>query len=373
MNHGLYHFTKRITVSSDSASLSIYYLITIRSGRFKSQQKLHKVEPWLHIIPVVFGLGTAIASLALNLFNYGLWDCWIAPYPQGCKESWRNNGSTTCKRGDNASLYQWLFDLIPKWSSILIVTINMVLVYIFVRNQEIISERWSSRRAVGSSVVNSSSIANSGSEDISSGEQTQPNNTGRISLRRSFRRRRDSHGQARRRLNFSRQIAHQSYLYVGALWITWLPVIILRGVQLSSGVTYYWLLVWVALSIPMHGFWNLLVYLRPRWLQKRKEHLEKDRVNLTPADQRDEAEESVSGRASAGTAANRAATFLKALSVAAYDTLVEGDIPEAEVYEMSDCSNHNQVSGSDDFLEEGEVERESVVKFAQDHKDEESC
>lgn len=360
--------TKRITIP-DSASLSIYYLITIRSGRFKSQQKLHKVEPWLHIIPVAFGLGTAIASLALNLFNYGLWDCWIAPYPQGCKESWRNNGSTTCMRGDNASLYQWLFDLIPKWSSILIVTINMVLVYIFVRNQEIISERWSSRRAVGSVVNNSSSIANDGgSEEISSGEQSQENNTGRISLRRSFRRRRDS--QARRRLNFSRQIAHQSYLYVGALWITWLPVIVLRVVQLVSSVTYYWLLVWVALSIPMHGFWNLLVYLRPRWLQKRKEHLEKDRGNLTPADQRDEAEESVNGRVSVGTAANRAATFLKALSVAAYDTLLEGDIPEAEVYEMSDCSNHNQVSGSDDFLEEGEMKRESVVKFAQDQKDE---
>jgi hypothetical protein len=120
----------------------------------------------------------------------------------------------------------------------------------------------------------------------------------------------------------------------------------------------------------MHGFWNLLVYLRPRWLQKRKEYLEKNRVNLTPADRRDEAEEAVSGRASAGTAANRAATFLKALSVAAYDTLIEGDIPQAEVYEMSFCSNHNQVSGSDDFLEEGGMKRECAVKFAQDHKDE---
>lgn len=357
-----------ILLLPDSASLSIYYLITIRSGRFKSQQKLHKVEPWLHIIPVAFGLGTAIASLALNLFNYGLWDCWIAPYPQGCKESWRNNGSTTCMRGDNASLYIWLFDLIPKWSSILIVTINMVLVYIFVRNQEIISERWSSRRAVGSSVVNNSANGGGSNEEISSGEQSQENNTGRISLRRSSRRRRDS--QARRRLNFSRQIAHQSYLYVGALWITWLPVIVLRGVQLASGVTYYWLLVWVALSIPMHGFWNLLVYLRPRWLQKRKEHLEKYRGNLTPADERDEAEETVSGRVSVGTAASRAATFLKTLSVAAYDTVTMGDIPEAEVYEMSDSSNHNQVSGSDDFLEEGEMKRESVVRFAQDQKDE---
>eukprot|EP00986_Skeletonema_menzelii_P007128 scaffold2761_cov137-Skeletonema_menzelii.AAC.9 len=352
----------------------MYYLITIRNGRFKSQQKLSKLEPFLHIIPLGFGLGTAIVSLALNLFNYGLWDCWIAPYPQGCEESWRNNGSTTCTRGDNASLYQWLFDLIPKWASILLVAINMALVYIFVRNQEIRTERWSSRavneRVVNSSIQNSSwknSSATSNNNVVNSSSaaeispnvnQSQERNRGKVTLRASpsWQRRRQQH-QARRRVGFSRQIAQQSYLYVGALYITWLPVIVLRGIQLASGVTYYWLLVWVALSIPMQGFWNLLVYLRPRWLQKRRDQQMKRRN----AKQRDSgANEAVNGNngggAFAGEAVARVATYVKELSVAAAGALMEGDIPE----EDDACDTDLNLN---EFMEDEEEGTENVVKL----------
>ena len=283
----------------------------------------------------MFGLSTAIASLALNLFNYGLWDCWIAPYPPGCKESWRNNGSTTCMRGDNASLFQWLFDLIPKWSSILLVTINMVLVYIFVRRQEIRSERWSARAATNPRVVNSSiqnslcssaTSTNNAVDAMPNLNQSQERSIGSATLQGRPSWQRKQQRQSRGRGNFSRQIAQQSYLYVGALYITWLPVIVLRGVQLASGVTYYWLLVWVALSIPMQGFWNLLVYLRPRWLLKRRDQ----RMKRHNSEERDvDAQEAVNGNDGGGAfAVARVATYVKDLSVAAAGTLMEGDIPE---------------------------------------------
>jgi hypothetical protein len=114
-----------------NASLSTYYLLRIRYGWPTS--KLVQAEKWaLHSIPIVFGLGTMIASLALGLFNSGLFDCWIAPFPQECTESWRSvNGDSDCIRGDHASLYQWVFDVIPKWLSVLLVTINM-----WFRNEE---------------------------------------------------------------------------------------------------------------------------------------------------------------------------------------------------------------------------------------------
>ena len=63
-----------------SASLSIYYLITIRDGRFTSQTKMRKYEPWLHAVPLMFGLVTAVASLGLKLFNCELFqrqNCFI--------------------------------------------------------------------------------------------------------------------------------------------------------------------------------------------------------------------------------------------------------------------------------------------------------
>lgn len=268
-------------------------------------------------------------------------------------------------RGDNASLYQWLFDLIPKWASILLVTINMVLVYIFVRRQEIRSERWSSRavnsRVVNSSIQNSSWKTSSATSNINASsaaeispnlDQSQERNTGST----SWRRRQQQH-QARRRVGFSREIAQQSYLYVGALWITWLPVIVLRGIQLASGVTYYWLLVWVVLSIPMQGFWNLLVYLRPRWLQKRRDQ----RVKRRNAEQRDlDAHEAVNGNngggAFAGEAVARVATYVKELSVAAAGALMEGDIPEEDDASDTDL-NLNE------FMEDEEEGSENVVKL----------
>jgi len=118
-------FFEQIGVSAVmyNGSLSTFYYLRVRRGWPLS--RIVKAEPWLHAIPLIFGLATMVAGLFLKLYNYGVWDCWIAPYPLGCDESWRNGGSTNCERGNNATLYIWLFDLIPKWSSIFLVTINM--------------------------------------------------------------------------------------------------------------------------------------------------------------------------------------------------------------------------------------------------------
>jgi len=65
-----------------------------------------------------------IASFPLKLYNSSLFDCWIAPFPQGCEQSWQHDGASTCERGDNASLYQFIFDLIPKWVWCLVLDVH---------------------------------------------------------------------------------------------------------------------------------------------------------------------------------------------------------------------------------------------------------
>jgi hypothetical protein len=64
-----------------SGSLSIYYLLRIQNVWKESQ--IVKYEPFVHLLPIVFGLGTMIAGLVLDLFNSGIFDCWIAPFAQG--------------------------------------------------------------------------------------------------------------------------------------------------------------------------------------------------------------------------------------------------------------------------------------------------
>jgi hypothetical protein len=200
-----------------NGSLSTYYLLRIRYGW--TTRQISRVEPWMHAIPLIFGLATMIASLALNLFNSGLFDCWIAPFPQRCQESWRNNGETTCERGDNASLYQWLFDLIPKWSSILLVTINMVMTHQAVYRQDQAALRFS----------------------IPVTPATPPSSS-------SF--------SSRPKPRVARILARQSYLYVGALYLTYVPVIITRLTKLISGGVYYGMLLTISITIPLQGFWN---------------------------------------------------------------------------------------------------------------------
>ena len=200
-----------------NGSLSTYYLLRIRSSWVDAQ--ILRIEPILHAIPIVFGLSTMIAGIPLKLYNSGIFDCWIAPYPQGCTQSWKSPDHTTnCIRGDNSSIYQWAFDIVPKFSSIFLVTINMILTYLAVKRREQSSQMYTAH--------------------ISS--------------------------------QLSRRLARQSYLYVGALYITYIPVVLTRMTQLIRGYTYYGMLLTIAITIPLQGCWNFIVYLRPRYLQARE-------------------------------------------------------------------------------------------------------
>jgi hypothetical protein len=210
-----------------NASLSIYYLVRIKYGWTPTRIK-RRAEPWLHIVPLVFALATSVACLALDLFNSGLFDCWIAPYPQGCLESWRNDGVTTCERGNNASLYIWVFDLIPKWSSVLLVTVNMLLTWQAVYRLERKTLKYSRP-----STLFPSNSSNSLNPSNNSTERSMPPKP-----------------------KVARRLARQSYLYVGALYLTYIPVIVTRLTELILGYVYYEMLLTISVMIPLQGFWN---------------------------------------------------------------------------------------------------------------------
>mgnify|MGYP000313952378 CR=1 FL=1 len=111
-----------------NASLSVFYLLVIRYGW--KEKRIRQVEPFLHAIPILWGLGTSIAGTCLTIFNSAnLW-CWIASYQD---------------RGANANLYRWVFFYGPLWSMIFIVTINVILIFQHVRRIERITESYTFR------------------------------------------------------------------------------------------------------------------------------------------------------------------------------------------------------------------------------------
>jgi hypothetical protein len=155
-----------------NACLALYYLLVIRYG-WKDAYIAKRVEPWMHFVAVGFALSTGVAGLALDIFNpIGYYSCFIAAYPPLCIQSYKNKGPTDCIHGDNANIYQAAFWLVPACCIVVWLAVSMFLVYWKIRT----TERGSSRF------------------------QSQP---GRLQQR----------------------FALQAFLYVGAMLITWGPML----------------------------------------------------------------------------------------------------------------------------------------------------
>ena len=116
-----------------NACLALYYLLAIRYGKDNMWIAVN-VEPWMHAIVTVFTLSTAIIPAFLGLYNPTGWDCWIMPFPIGCKQSYQipsnSDQTTTCTRGDNARFYQLGFSYGPAWFVILFVAVAMFSIFL---------------------------------------------------------------------------------------------------------------------------------------------------------------------------------------------------------------------------------------------------
>jgi len=81
-----------------------------------------------------------------------------------------------------------------------------------------------------------------------------------------------SHGKGREAAK-SKKIAVQGLLYVVAFYITWLFPTISRITELVAGKNYFPIQFLDTFLIPLQGFLNFLIYIRPRFLIYRKLHV----------------------------------------------------------------------------------------------------
>lgn len=201
-----------ITVVMYNATLSLYYFLIIDKGW--TDDKISKIEPFFHLNAFAWGIGTCVAGIILELFNPLGWSCYITGYPLGCKESWENNGVTTCNRGDNSKIYQWAFFYAPLWAIMLISTGLMYSVYRCVKNQELRTSAYASHT-----------------------------------------------------VETSKKIARQALYYLGAFYVSWTFPTIDKLIYLFTGNISYAIILLSAMLMPMQGFFNLLVYMRPTYLR----------------------------------------------------------------------------------------------------------
>jgi hypothetical protein len=208
-----------------NVSLSFYYLLAVRYSWRESHLK--KVEPFFHLLPFAWALGTAIAGLFLKIFNSAnLW-CWIAPYPG---------------RNMDTNVYRWALFYGPLWLALFLVTVNLIFVYAKVRTVLIDTEKYiNPSRAFRIEDISSDvyydqgfsreQFASGNSYDLASPPEGNSDTPPRLSLAGSIRnsirgsltfQRRQSQRtlSAKRR----REVFNQCLRYALALYWTWIPL-----------------------------------------------------------------------------------------------------------------------------------------------------
>ena len=83
------------------------------------------------------------------------------------------------------------------------------------------------------------------------------------------------------RIDHSRRFANQAMFYVLSFWITWLFPTCTRISQfITGGSSPFPFIALFCIFIPLQGFFNVIVYLRPRYLKFKKEHSDKNICQL---------------------------------------------------------------------------------------------
>jgi Tfp pilus assembly major pilin PilA len=338
-------------------NLSIYYVLVVVHQYTRKQ--ITTIEPYMHAFAIFVSMGTATSMAVLGVYNAAIWDCWIAPKPLGCQESWdvsrrSTTTSTTtegegeefvveveltpnCERGDNASLYRFIFYYGPLWIVIIIIGILMFILVRYVRSIEKKLQRYNPTTTSTTTATTTTTTTTTPQQQAGEDQQIRSNTTtniinnnddddddddgknddsdddaennnksrrigsllastsingSRINIHCSRRTSSFILGNLnnliterknREHLKHTTEILHQALYYMGAFLFTWIfPTIYQITFLVSHHKATYGLLFITAFIIPVQGLLNLIVYLRPKFVKQRRRHNKQQQQQQQP-------------------------------------------------------------------------------------------
>ena len=204
-----------------NGALAMYFLVTIVFG--VSDKKVVQYEPWLHVVPLGYALITATVGVSIGLYSSLLLGsfCWIGEYPKGCED----DEETECI----STIIGWIFGGVPVIGTSMFLVVANTVIYSKVRRTTRQTTRFATR-----------------------GHRAD------------------------------KQVAVQSILYVVAcvstlIWAMMVRTLESMGFHRESESDFLVLLFLAQLFYPLQGFWNCLIYVRPRYLRWRRRAPEQSR------------------------------------------------------------------------------------------------
>jgi hypothetical protein len=215
---------------------------------------MKSLENALHAIPLLIGWGTAIAGLPLKLYNSIGVNCWIAAYPLGCQQSFRQDDKDdanfrTCARGDNAFIYRWAFYHAELWSVWIFSLWAMLLIYLHVRKRELASQQY--RNHPPSSV----SLEGDSHHVLRNSVASEGDNQN-VRISRSY--------YNKNALTKSRMFAVQATFFVVMFCVTWIWSMVNWVIESQRGYLIRPILYLMTIFVPSQGLFDFLIYIRPR-------------------------------------------------------------------------------------------------------------
>jgi len=226
-----------------NGALAHYFYLTIcsRNGKW-SEDRLKRsslVLCW-HLIPLLVGWILAIVGLPFTLYNEHVLKCKIRSYPARCN----SYTDLSCERGEHAFagniVYHVIFLAVFVW-----LLISMTCIYRSVSKTE---------RTINKYRINS---------------LQKQYSVQKVKASRSLQLQKLSSTTTMRR-----EIAMQAFLFCVPFFVTTIFTMVggfeqILGKKLSLTMIYF-----EAIFSALPGFWNALVYLRPRYLQHRRKQLQ---------------------------------------------------------------------------------------------------
>jgi hypothetical protein len=211
-----------------SAGVCVYYLSLVYFAW--SEEKILRYQRVLIIFPIIWGLMTAILTLSRGMINPNpvTGECWLYSSPMGC------TGSKCTPDEYYSHLYRFVFLHIPRWISFGVGAISMCCVYYKVSKEE--QEHGGEAPAGWLWFVQ------------------------------------HEEGQDTSRTIRSRRMARQAFWYLLNFFLTYVGSTVWSIVVASGGTPSFGLMCYTFIFQPWQGFWNAIIYVRPRYMRNREKN-----------------------------------------------------------------------------------------------------
>lgn len=228
-----------------NASLCIYYVISIFFERPEYWIK-KRVEPFLHLIPICWNVFAAIFLIASGCINDVGPICWVGSKPLDCME----DPNIECERGAKAAQYRYIFVGYQTFINFFIIIIAMIMLCVKVAKQE---RKMSETVAIGRL------------SDATASEDSLTNHRQKSITLEAYR-------NPPRNRTSERKVVKQAAVFVAAYFFPFLFPSVHYFYKSFAGRRSFALWITMSFFMPLQGFFNAIVFIRPRVIKLRQKN-----------------------------------------------------------------------------------------------------